>query len=623
MQPHKFDVDILVKGKLIKENGTDLQFLMADGSTKTLEEFNYISVTKTELDNLVNTNSLIAGALYKISGVDSTLYGNITPDNEGGTTIYVQAMSANQVSLEGFGIFYTPKYDQQIGGYGIFDKTGQTSYATNESVIWGGRYWSCVNTSNGFNNVVVDVYNLDTNIFQPVAFNPTDFNIQLDSIKYDYINDKIVYRNEKNVNVVDFSYENFIFLTALIDYGNLTDYYNPIRIFQWGNRQTTDYDISSSPPSIDYRGIGNQKIENSVNANLNFAGKMQYNIKMTRHSWQTDCNFYGDSLQANIELNGVSNIRNLTLINANQVHVKLDNNSSLYNLTIDGQRQINISLIEFYWNRNGQIIDNEWERDIYYSKGVKNFTSYGQGNVTGNPTYNLSVDENGKVIETSIPKPTQVNLQSYVKLKNLQSQVNLSLDNNILYDLTISQLTLINFLNLPDINKAKSITILAKSLNNADIYFNHEIKSNVVYKTDGIQNRLDLKIYNDSGVIKINSVIHYQQIIGTNNIPPIISLNGENPQEIEAENSYIEQGAVTNDGSTIVIDSTNVNTNVVGTYQVTYNSTGSNGAEAIEVVRTVNVVDTTPPSTPTITNTGQDGVDITPPTTPTITNITI
>ena len=81
--------------------------------------------------------------------------------------------------------------------------------------------------------------------------------------------------------------------------------------------------------------------------------------------------------------------------------------------------------------------------------------------------------------------------------------------------------------------------------------------------------------------------------------PPSIRLLGANPQTIEVGTAYTELNASTDDGSTVVIDSTAVDTNIEGNYTVTYNATDTAGNPAIEVTRTVEViaaVDTTPPS---------------------------
>ena len=77
-------------------------------------------------------------------------------------------------------------------------------------------------------------------------------------------------------------------------------------------------------------------------------------------------------------------------------------------------------------------------------------------------------------------------------------------------------------------------------------------------------------------------------------IPPIITLNGTNPQIIEFGDGYTELGATTNDGSPISINTANF-TDSVGTYSIYYDSTDAFNNNATQVNRTVNVVDTTSP----------------------------
>ena len=77
--------------------------------------------------------------------------------------------------------------------------------------------------------------------------------------------------------------------------------------------------------------------------------------------------------------------------------------------------------------------------------------------------------------------------------------------------------------------------------------------------------------------------------------PPIITLTGDNPQSIELGDGYTELGATTDDDSTVTIDSLAFSDSL-GSYSVTYNSVDSSGNDAIQVTRTVTVVDTTPPT---------------------------
>ncbi len=89
------------------------------------------------------------------------------------------------------------------------------------------------------------------------------------------------------------------------------------------------------------------------------------------------------------------------------------------------------------------------------------------------------------------------------------------------------------------------------------------------------------------------------------NVAPVLTLNGANPQYVIQGNSYIELGASATDNvdgdltSKIVTDSSAVNTNVVGDYTVQYNVKDAAGNNAITRTRTVKVIptgtDTVPP----------------------------
>jgi hypothetical protein len=98
---------------------------------------------------------------------------------------------------------------------------------------------------------------------------------------------------------------------------------------------------------------------------------------------------------------------------------------------------------------------------------------------------------------------------------------------------------------------------------------------------------------------------HAVQVTRTVNVvdttPPVISVVGADPQTIECGDAYTELGATATDiccGSltaSIVIDASAVDTSTVGSYTVTYDVTDCNGNPAAQEMRTVNVVDTTPP----------------------------
>ncbi len=102
-------------------------------------------------------------------------------------------------------------------------------------------------------------------------------------------------------------------------------------------------------------------------------------------------------------------------------------------------------------------------------------------------------------------------------------------------------------------------------------------------------------IYYDSTDTAGNTAIQVNRTVNVvDTTPPVITLDGLNPQTIELGDGYTELNATTNDGSTITINSANF-TDAVGTYHIYYDSTDTAGNNAIQVNRTVNVVDTTPP----------------------------
>jgi len=103
--------------------------IFGDGSNLTgISGAEVITVTKNELDTLIGDSLLIAGSTYKIIGVDSELYG--------GSTIFLQALTTNKLSINGSGIFYNPKYNEteiyrRNISYNVGNLSGKFSYDEN------------------------------------------------------------------------------------------------------------------------------------------------------------------------------------------------------------------------------------------------------------------------------------------------------------------------------------------------------------------------------------------------------------------------------------------------------------------------------------------------------------
>ena len=92
-----------------------------------------------------------------------------------------------------------------------------------------------------------------------------------------------------------------------------------------------------------------------------------------------------------------------------------------------------------------------------------------------------------------------------------------------------------------------------------------------------------------------NSLLNFAEDV-TNNLdtPPVITLNGANPQTIALGSGYTELGATTSDGSEVTINSDEFR-DIVGTYSIYYDSTGTAGNNATQVIRIVNVMVISPP----------------------------
>lgn len=101
---------------------------------------------------------------------------------------------------------------------------------------------------------------------------------------------------------------------------------------------------------------------------------------------------------------------------------------------------------------------------------------------------------------------------------------------------------------------------------------------------------------------------------------PVITLTGAATVNLEHGAAYLELGATWTDdidGSGSVVDITdNIDNGALGSYTVRYNHTDNSGKAAVEVTRTVNVVDTTPAvitiqgNNPETVEAGTDFVDV-------------
>jgi hypothetical protein len=104
----------------------------------------------------------------------------------------------------------------------------------------------------------------------------------------------------------------------------------------------------------------------------------------------------------------------------------------------------------------------------------------------------------------------------------------------------------------------------------------------------------------DSSGNPATQVTRTVNVVAPDTTAPVITLLGDNPQTIEFGNEYIEAGATSTDDvdgdltANIIVDSSELSTSTLGTYEVVYSVSDSAGNTA-STTRTVNVVDTTAP----------------------------
>ena len=386
----------------------DVEF--ADGGSQIA-----FTKTKAEIDALIAGNNLVKNALYEITGVHPTLYDDGTTS---GTTIYLRAISGNQLEVQGMGKFYNPKYNQSVDGFGIWDNkmygtfsnivgvfdcqnkeavtannsatgiiladgmiqfvsgdwstatsiTGDVSSATadvagfvspsyglGDKVIWGGYSWTNVNGNIGAS---VDVLNLNAEWTKNV-YDTTNYNIAYDVIEYDYANDMIIRRFEKESNVdvkcSKAQYDDFV------DNNGFT--YHSISVQQFGNA----FNISTGKCQL------NIDVNNGYNECINFSGANQSNLTFGSGANQQYLTFGNNAFQSNLTFGNNANHGNLIFGNnvyqsnltfgnsANHNNLTFGNNAYQRNLTFGEQTQLNF---------NNQTINSNMEYVSFRTKAA-------------------------------------------------------------------------------------------------------------------------------------------------------------------------------------------------------------------------------------------------------------
>ena len=450
--------DVYVNGGDISHDNNQINLNLTNGNVVTINDL--VTVIEKDRDailTLINGKKLIKGVTYKILNCDSELYTNSRKKEY--TTIYLKAIEPDVLADTGIGLFYTPKYQNDLNieiwsnlsflgvinitndfivdeavhgdlgstgrlfgdinsGYFIatngdwndtviygdssgaqanIDSIIKKEYNHNDVVFWGGSAWFVQDKSAG---AALDIFTLDTDNYPFSKLLPLDDdNIKYYNTSYDEVKYDIF--SDKITYRKD---SNLNIVSTSVDNINywVDAFYNPIKAFQWGNPLD----------SVNNVGVGRQTIIDSYNENINFRGSFQSDIEMVGLSYQTNMCFEDKSYQTNVYLQ-----------NSHQEIVKLTNNSY----------QINISLTKNAAQGGIFLAGNSYQNDINLTmKSV-------QTNINMNKSSQIYITIFGESLQDNIvminSNQTSINLfhgssQTDIKIFDGSSQKNIDISDN-------------------------------------------------------------------------------------------------------------------------------------------------------------------------------------------------
>ena len=515
-------------------------------------------ITRLEAETLQSTSEFVPGLNYTITDADVPLYG--------GTEITLTAITPSELSLQGSGLFYCPKYELNGTGYGIwttyieaqffsivgtftpgetvtadngatatylaegflnyvsgdwssaFTISGATatadvsvfispSYSIGQIVHWGGKSWTNVNGNIGAS---VDKYTLDTE-WTEISFNPTDYNVYIDEIQYDFGNDMIIYRKDRYNNVVSGS--NQVFVEFADSYG----YGNPIKDFQWGCGIDTNV--------YSYVGIKGNQVIDSYFETLNTRAEYIWNNELSQQSYIRNNTFsFSSTIQSNtlssssyIQNNALSfssYIQNNTLSSSSRIQNNTFSFSNISNNTFSSSSYIQNNALSDISN-----ISNNALSDISnISNNALSFSSYIQNNALSSSSYiqnnalsNSSTIQSNTLSSSSSIQNNALSFSSYIR--NNTFSFSSYINNNTLssssriQNNTLSNNSFLQFTGGDVVSK--TLTKLTMEGNNtnipitATIVFNQNISKTIFKREDGTSR---LQYVNNSDNVVITNV---------------------------------------------------------------------------------------------------------------------
>jgi hypothetical protein len=444
----------------------------------------FVEINLTNLLTLVTSNTLIPGAVYKITGVDSNLYG--------GTTIFLKALSTNTLEKSGHGLFYNPKYDQALTTDGIWDNistfvtssvvgtfgpneiitadngatgviystissnkfvvltgdwltatsiTGNDTSATaniasvvlktysiDDNVIWGGKHWANVNGNVG---AATNALNLNEE-WAVIPYDDVNYNVVYDPIEYDLATDIILKRTDSFGNEVEATADDRAYFTSQSYVGS------PINVFQWGNQY-----VSSTN-----RGTGANKINSGYAESVNNIGSFFANEVKSRSVIQGNATF-----TSKINLNRLSdfsqiraNVLNNGVLTGNFLHQGSTINpfsaSTINSNTLNsGEIKENLLRIKCTINNNTLTSSFIFVNNLFWSNINFNVMSNSAAIFSNNLDYLCTINSNTMSAAVQIVSNI-MNRSSFIN-SNIMSATNAFIGTNQMYsNVTIASNTL-------------------------------------------------------------------------------------------------------------------------------------------------------------------------------------
>ena len=329
-----------------------------------------IEKTLSQIETIIGENSLVPGAVYKITGVWKGHYNDGTNP---GTTIYLHALTTSELSKEGWGEFYNPIYQSEddyynedpTGLWGIWDENnynGNYSYQIDDVVIWGSFKWINISGSTGY---AIDSQTLQSGDWAKIPYTDTDHYIKvIDYIEYDLFWDYI--RRRKSIDSDNSGEERHIDV-----YESQSPAISAIESVAWGLRMVKNININATGTGfniINFKGINLENI--TINNGFLAINYSNYDSRIFRINLDQsfiDINLGTDSILSDINLTNASDISGCYLgQSCNFSSLKLDGFSSIRN--IEGEYFGLISLTLNNYSKIG-IDQNGYDNglNIYYS----------------------------------------------------------------------------------------------------------------------------------------------------------------------------------------------------------------------------------------------------------------